>query len=123
MDIFTASFKRAQALPESKYFVVSISRWPPKNFEGYRCFEFAPSAELLRSYKKGLSQIEYKRQYLSGLGSKNSVHRVFENLARLSGGRDIVLCCFEDPFMFCHRHILADFVEDQFGYIMSELVF
>lgn len=121
MNIYTSCFNYAKHLDSSKFFVVSISRFPPKWFKGYKCFEFAPSADLLRRFKGGLSQdcysVIYRREVLEVI----DVHRVFEGLASFACGRDIVLCCFEPAKEFCHRHLLAGYVQEVWGYSIDEL--
>ena len=121
MQVFTSCFKFAKGLDESKYFVVSISRFPPKGFKGYKCFEFAPPADLLRRFKNGLSQYQYSVKYRRVVLDNIDVHKVFENLAVQACGRDIVLCCFEPAFDFCHRRLLAQYVQEVWGYSIEEL--
>lgn len=121
MQVFTSCFKFAKSLDESKFFVVSISRFPPRGFKGYRCFEFAPSVRLLKEYKEGLRNDHYAYRYERDVLKKIDVHRVFEGLARMACGRDIVLCCFEPALQFCHRRVLAHYVERVWGYSIEEL--
>lgn len=121
MQVFTSCFKFAKKLDESKYFVVSISRFPPSWFKGYKCFEFAPSVRLLKEYKEGLRNDHYAYRYERDVLKKIDVHRVFEELARMACGRDIVLCCFEPALQFCHRRLLAHYVERVWGYSIKEL--
>ena len=121
MRIFTSSFKFSKGLDSTKFFVVSISRFPPRGFKGYRCYDFAPSADLLKSYKCGLSKDHYGVYYRRDVLDKVDVHYVFENLAKLACGRDIVLCCFEPAFEFCHRRLLARYVQERWGYTIEEL--
>lgn len=122
MNIFTSSFSLSRGLDSSRYLVVSISRFPPKWYHGVRCFEFAPSMSLLSDYHHGLSKDAYVRRYRSEVLDSVNVHGVFERLAALSHGRDIVLCCFEPAGRFCHRHLLADYVKGVWGYSIDELV-
>lgn len=121
MDVFTSCFKFAKGLDSSKFFVVSISRFPPRGFQGYCCYDLAPSADLLKRFKGGLSQYHYAVRYRRDVLDRVDVHRVFEGLARLACGRDIVLCCFEPAFDFCHRRLLARYVEERWGYSIEEL--
>lgn len=121
MQIFTSCFKFAKGLDDSKFFVVSISRFPPRGFKGHKCFEFAPSVRLLKEYKEGLRNDHYSYRYRRDVLEKIDVHRVFEELARLACGRDIVLCCFEPAFEFCHRRLLAHYVKEVWGYSIEEL--
>lgn len=122
MNIFTSSFSVSRELDPSKYLVVSISRFPPKWFNGVMCFEFAPSAQLLFDYKDGLPECLYAYRYRSEVLDRGDVHKVFERLAGISQGRDIVLCCFESADKFCHRHLLAGYVQEVWGYTINELV-
>lgn len=122
MDIFTSSFSVSKGLDPSKYLVVSISRFPPKWFHGVMCFEFAPSSQLLHDYHDGMAQCLYVYRYRTEVLERGDVHKVFERLAGISQGRDIVLCCFESAGKFCHRHLLADYVKEVWGYSINELV-
>lgn len=121
MNVFTSCFKFAKGLDSSRFFVVSISRFPPRGFQCYRCYDFAPSASLLKRFKGGLSQYRYEVEYRRDVLDSVDVHRVFEGLARLACGRDIVLCCFEPAFDFCHRRLLARYVQERWGYSIEEL--
>lgn len=121
MNVFTSCFKFAKGLDSSRFFVVSISRFPPRWFRGCRCYEFAPSASLLKRFKGGLSQCQYDVEYRRDVLESVDVHRVFEGLARLACGRDIVLCCFEPAGDFCHRRLLARYVQERWGYPIKEL--
>lgn len=121
MQVYTSCFRFAKGLDDSKFFVVSISRFPPRGFKGYKCYEFAPSAELLKRFKGGLSQYHYGIRYRRDVLERIDVHKVFEGLARMACGRDIVLCCFEPAFDFCHRRLLARYVKEVWGYSIEEL--
>lgn len=121
MNVYTSNYAKARSLDSHKFFVVGISRFVPRDFGGYRCLDFAPSSRLLSDYKAGLSESEYTERYIKSLGRPSFVHSVFEQLARLACGRDLVLCCFERPESFCHRHLLSDYVFNHFGYRIEEL--
>lgn len=122
MDIFTSYFSRAKGLDVTRYFVVSIARFQPKDFFAYPCLALAPSAELLLQYKNGLSRGVYEECYRHDVLESQDIHKVFEGLAKLANGRDIVLCCYERPFQFCHRRLLARYVEEHWHYFIEELI-
>lgn len=121
MNIFTSSFSKAKGLDSSRYFIVSISRFSPRGFSGYKCPSFAPSRGLLSAYKKGLSESAYERRFLYELGSKDSIYSVFRSLAAACGGRDIVLCCYEPAGAFCHRRLIAQVVAMFWNYSINEI--
>lgn len=121
MNIYTSYFSHASSLDSSRFFVVSISRFSPRGFHGFECLEFAPPADLLRSFKRGLSERDYSRLYREWVLECCDVRRVFVDIAKVCGGRDIVLCCYERPDSFCHRHLLSDYVFEKYGYRIQEL--
>ena len=121
MNIFTSSFSKAKGLDSSRYFIVSISRFSPRGFSGFKCPSFAPSRSLLSDYKHGLSESDYTSRFISELGSKDSIYSVFRSLAAACGGRDIVLCCYERGDGFCHRHIIAQLVAMFWHYQINEI--
>ena len=121
MNIFTSYFAKAKGLDSSKFLVVAISRYVPRGYSGARELRFAPSRRLLMSYKGGLSIHDYEEIFVSELGSTDSVYSVFRELASLSNGRDIVLCCYERAGEFCHRRLIADFVFSHWHYDIKEL--
>ena len=121
MNIFTSNFAKAKSLDSSKYLVVAISRYVPKGYSGVRELRFAPSRELLMSYKKGLSSELYTKAFFNELIDEENVYSVFKDLAVLSHGRDIVLCCYEKAGDFCHRRLIADFVLTHWNYDIKEL--
>lgn len=122
MEIFTSYFGRAKGLDVTRYFIVSIARFQPKDFFAYPCLALAPSVDLLRQYKNGLSRNLYEECYRRDVLESQNVHKIFENLAMLAHGRDIVLCCYERPFEFCHRRLLARYVEEHWRYSIDELI-
>lgn len=121
MNIFTSYFKRAQSLDPEQYLVVSISRFPPRSFRGVRCYEFAPSANLLMHYKRGISWDNYCRRFKEEVLGHVNVREVFSSLAKITKGRDIVLCCFESDPLHCHRRLICDYVLEHYGYRIVEI--
>ena len=68
-----------------------------------------PLEELLGGicFRKEIDEMEYTSRYLSQLdwvGIKNILLKIHHF------GDDVVLLCWEAPDKFCHRHILADYI-------------
>lgn len=122
VNVFTSCFKKALNLDSSKYLVVSISRFNPRGFDGLSLKSLAPSRQLLADYKRGMSWDEYSKRYRLECLTSGGVRSALSLLLSHTHGRDIVLCCYESPSMNCHRFLLADFIQDCFGYIVRELV-
>lgn len=121
MDIYTSNYSKARHLDTSKFYCVSISRFPQRDYKNTACYELAPSKRLLLDYMDGLSQEEYTKRYRAEMAQIPDIHKVFERLALDANKRDIVLLCFESKGAFCHRHILSDIIFETYHYRIQEL--
>ena len=121
MEIKTGYFAKVKTYIDNGYLPISISRYSPKWFEGACITELAPSSDLLMRYKNGKTGIsEYKTEYLDYL-SRSGIN--LEELLKPYISDDykgIVLCCYEKPSDFCHRHLLADFYNRHYNMNIQE---
>lgn len=104
--IKTSCFKKARDLPN----VVSIARkdfpWPMKGYRFEKYPALRPSLELLRGWKDGtVTEAEYTGRYYEETLSKLDPQKVFSDL----DGK--VLLCHEPPGTFCHRRLVAEWLE------------
>lgn len=115
--IYTGYFAGNGQWPDGAY-PIGITRFPPKTWYGVNWSALAPSEELLRSYQnKQIDEYIFKLRYIKELEDKlltpEAVRRELEKISdTVLGGGDIVLCCYEKPEDFCHRHILAEWLGD-----------
>ena len=42
------------------------------------------------------------------------------NIERLANGKDVALCCYEKPGDFCHRHLVAKWMNEKLGVQIEE---
>lgn len=123
MKIYTGYFAKKAKYEENDLVVVSIARYTP-DWVGEVGKEtlLAPSEKLLSKYKKGyIDEKEYMRVYNDEVLSKISQDELYEHLHSKYAGSDIVLCCFEARGKFCHRHVLAKWLNEK-GYAVEEFV-
>lgn len=87
---------------------VSISANAPAFYVGDKYLALAPSWELLRAYKSGqVDEDGYTEWFLRLLKERQLVpQQVADNLADGS-----VLLCYEKSGDFCHRYIVAEWLE------------
>lgn len=115
MDIWTGYYAQMKKYKQADLVPVSIAYLTPVWYEGETCFELAPSRKLLKGYKAGeITQKEYIKQYKDFLKTVKW-GEVIEKLFTISDhhdGKDLVLCCYEKPSDFCHRHLLAEYLTD-----------
>lgn len=99
---------------------VSIALFPPKGYNGRECKLLAPSRELLDWWrftgKTGREKEEgYKRGYWE-LIKYLDPKAIFESL-----DKDAVLLCYEKPGDFCHRRLVAKWLETKIGIKIPEI--
>lgn len=79
-------------------------------------FSVAPTRYMLSD---DCGQEEYVKLYdgiLRRLGAQNILNEI-NSIAR---GRNVALLCYEKPGDFCHRHLLADFLNKELGLNIRE---
>ena len=107
--IYTGYYSKLKTYREAGLKTVSISRSEPKSIvvDG-KIPELAPNQELYERYKAGnISEMEYTSIYLDqldALGIRDILLKIHQY------GDDVVLLCWEAPKNFCHRHILAYYI-------------
>ena len=121
IQIHTSNYAKARKMDKSKFLLVSISIFPPKDWRGLNARELAPSHELLKAYHNGMSESDYEKEYRKQISNLNNLHSQFEWMAQKANGRDIVLLCYEKVGDFCHRHILSDIIYEKYGYRIKEI--
>ena len=111
MKIQTANFATAIA-PD--IIPVSIARYEPryrKTTQGYlrKYKSLAPPALLLSKYKRrAISEKVYAERFQIEVLRWLSVQNVLSDLAEF--GDDLVLLCYCAKSAFCHRHLVADWI-------------
>jgi uncharacterized protein (DUF488 family) len=114
MDIYTSYFAKERKLREKGIVQISIARFPPKFFYGQNLFELAPRADMLRMPEEQYD-IEFKK-ILAWLNPQ----QIYEQIKRMSEGRDAALLCFEKSGDPCHRYMVADWLDKKLGLNIKE---
>ena len=65
-------------------------------------------------------EISYTKKFNSKLEKLNP-EQVYKDLEKLSNGRPVVLCCHENKDEFCHRHLVARWLEKKLNIVVEEL--
>jgi len=99
--IYTSYFGAMRKMsPEQKERCVSIARFTPKGIKIKAYPQLAPRKEFLQEYKEYGDKSHFADQYLEQLEDTVDAYAVEKEL----DGK--ILCCFEKPGDFCHRHVL-----------------
>lgn len=117
MKIYTSYFANYRSFKD--LVPIAISRSVPPGYTGLRFIDLAPSWDILNKYKSTGDEISYKAEYRKQL-ARISPQQVLNHLNSMSGGRDVVLLCFEKKGAFCHRYTAAEYLEID-GILIEEL--
>lgn len=103
MKIYTSYHRNVSKLKDAGVVPVSISRYFPKySFFKYDTYlDLAPRGDMLKMDE------ETYRYHFDKILAKLNAKKVFEDIKKLSKGKDVALLCFEKPGDFCHRQIVA----------------
>lgn len=99
---------------------VSISAKPPKWYKGATYGQLAPSIQLVREYNLGhVSIYQYEDIFNEQLYRLNP-EAVYSQLVQRYG-ENATLICYEKPGDFCHRRLVALWLENKLGVKVPEL--
>ena len=107
--IYTGYYSKIKEYADSGLILLSIYRTKPEFAKS--CIDIPqlfPSDKILWDHKKGkIDEMEYTSKYLDQL-NELGVDRIIKMIQIF--GDNVVLLCWESPEKFCHRHILADYI-------------
>lgn len=90
--------------------LISITRFPPKNWTGPQFQTLAPSPELLK-HVKSTHDHEYYTQVFNSQLSILDHQMILDQIGSISNNSQIViLLCYETPQDFCHRHLVSQWL-------------
>ena len=111
--IFTGNYEECKA---GNLISISKDKGKDAGFKGKAILEFAPKEEFFRVYKNNIGKIPeeenakyYIEQYYEKILSKINVEEL------LKDEKDPILLCYEKGQQFCHRHVLAEYIEMTYG--------
>lgn len=108
--LYTSYFARNADNPNAIAICGLLTSWVRQGagFRGEHRPEFGPSWELVQKTKSGqLTHQQFAQQYLVELQQRGLTPQ--EVVDRLPDGA--ILLCYEAPEDFCHRHILAEWLQ------------
>ena len=109
MLLSTSYFAMLNRIPNP----LSICINAPSNYTGPQYKELAPNLDLFIAYKNfeidaNRFILEYKRLVLDLLDPQE----VYKEIVK-RGGPSATLLCYEKPNEFCHRHLVADWLNTE----------
>lgn len=115
--IYTGYFAKTEDYKKAGLTPIGIAGKAPDFYEGVELKKFAPSWDIYSAYKYGnLNEFGYVERYIKERLNILDKQEVKQQL--LSYENPILLCYEKDGF--CHRHILADWIEMNLGLVVKE---
>lgn len=111
--ILTSYFAK-RSVKKSGLEPVAISLDVPKSYHGKRYMALAPTREMIKLAHDGKTE-EYTKQYTEQILSWLDPQKVYEELD------GCVLLCWEKSGSFCHRRLVAEWLEKNTGNKVNEL--
>lgn len=118
--IYTSYFsalRRIPAVQSGELRAVSIALYPPPQWSiDSQAFALRPWPFMVNQYRAGtLSAAEYERFY------RDEILINVDPFGILKRYDNSVLCCFESPDKFCHRHIVRKWIREETGVEVMEI--
>lgn len=112
--IYTSYFAKLKSLPDS-VIPVSICAKAPNWYTGLEYKRLAPSYQILSDWKKYHNEINYIANFSNQILKSLNPVEVITDLLKITQTfnieeKDICLICYEKPSDFCHRHLVADWL-------------
>lgn len=118
--IVTSYFAQQKALKAVGYYIISIARYNPRYLSCASYKALAPSPGLLHDWRTYHDKEHYTEVFNHFLHHFCNAEQVLQDLLRYSGGQPIALCCYERSTDFCHRHLVADWMNKELGIQIEE---
>ncbi len=106
MKIYTSYFAKLRSLPEN-IVPISICGNAPDWYTGRQYKKLAPKYGFFMEWKKTHNNDYYIEHFDSEVLNILDAKIIYEELSKMSNGKDIALICYEKPSDFCHRHLVA----------------
>lgn len=118
-QIFTGNYYECEA---GNLISISKDKGRSANFNGKAILELAPKKEFWRIWKDNIGKIPeientkyYITEYYNQVLSKIDIEKLLENETKP------ILLCYETGNQFCHRHVVAEYIEFLYGVKVKDI--
>lgn len=116
--IFTTYFAKLKSLPEDVVPIAICAKVPPA-IDILRYKKLVPEYSAFKEYKETGDVDTFSDRYVTDVLKQLKPAQVVSELTDLAGGKDFALVCYERPGSFCHRELVADWLNDA-GFVTKE---
>lgn len=119
MKIYTSYYAKSKKIP-ADIVRISIAAKAPQYYDGIEYKKVSPKYGFFMKWKENHDNDFYVEHFYSEVLSILNPKTVYQDLENLSGGKDCVLLCYEKSTDFCHRHLVADWLNKQLNLEIEE---
>lgn len=124
--IRTSYFGRAKIFDHNKFCLIGIAGKSPDGWTGFEYKKLAPSWSIYKEWydarQKSLDpdndfpaiNENYTRRFVAERLTPLDANLVISDIEKMANGKIPVLLCYENPGSFCHRHLVAKWLRDNF---------
>lgn len=117
---YTSYYAQCINLDKAGIVPISIALNPPKGWHRLEYKRLAPTFHILLDYKHDCDEARYTERYRSEILDSLDPYEVMKDLVHMAGkNHEFALICYERPASFCHRHLVADWLNEH-GYPCKE---
>lgn len=109
-QIYTSYFANLKNLPKD-IVPISICGKAPTGYNGLEYKKLAPKWWFFQEWKKNKDNDFYVKHFTEEVLNKLNAFDVVTDLFKLAESTKIALVCYEKPGDFCHRHLVAEWIE------------
>lgn len=118
--MYTGYYAKLKEYKQAGLIPVSIAGKAPDWYDGLEYKKLAPKWSFFSEWKYGSHKGDneyYISQFDTKVLKETSVENVLADLANLSNGEldKVILLCYEKPTDFCHRHLVANWINEHKG--------
>ena len=116
--IYTSYFAKLKSLPDN-IIPVSICGKAPDWYTGLQYKKLAPKYDFFMKWKENHDNDYYIKCFNEQVLDKLDILTVVRDLIDLTSanesivGKNFCLICYEKPSDFCHRHLVADWLNER----------
>lgn len=125
MKFYTSYYDNAVNLPKQNSFLISISGGIDKAIQDQINSwntKLAPSWSIYQQYKESQDWQRYVERYQLEILNTISFAEYYHMLSATEYD-NIIFLCYERPDEFCHRHIIAETIQQQCNIVVDEYGF
>lgn len=117
MMIYTSYFAKLKSLPDN-IVPISICGKAPDWYKGLQYKKLAPKYDFFMKWKENHDNDYYIKCFNTQVLDTLKSEVVVAELSKMAGNLNnnfehICLICYEKPFDFCHRHLVADWLNEE----------